>query len=145
MSEDYARRVELERECDALRAELAARGPSKAKALKELLDELTKAIRKQRWDIVIHVRDCIDAKLKGKTVTDNPREILSDSMVKQIARLRSDLEAERAWTKAHVIIAEQLVDLTKELNELKLKYYDAERRLKLKDELIRKLTNEATQ
>ncbi len=145
MSEDYARRVELERECDALRAELAARGPSKAKELKELLDELTKAIRKQRWDIVIHVRDCIDAKLKGKTVTDNPREILSDSMVKQIARLRSDLEAERAWTKAHVIIAEQLVDLTKELNELKLKYYDAERRLKLKDELIRKLTNEATQ
>lgn len=76
---------------------------------------------------------------------DNPREILSDSLVKQIARLRSDLEAERAWTKAHVILAEQLVDITKELNELKLKYYDAERRLKLKDELIRKLTNEATQ
>jgi hemoglobin-like flavoprotein len=73
---------------------------------------------------------------------DNPREILSDSLVKQIARLRSDLEAERAWTKAHVILAEQLVDITK---ELKLKYYDAERRLKLKDELIRKLTNEATQ
>lgn len=103
MSEDYARRVELERECDALRAQL-----------------------------------------KGKTMTDNPREILSDSLVKQIARLRSDLEAERAWTKAHVIIAEQLVDLTKELNELKLKYYDAERRLLLKDELIRKLTGEAT-
>lgn len=76
---------------------------------------------------------------------DNPREILSDSMVKQIARLRADLEAERAWMKAHVIIAEQLVTMTTELNELKLKYYDAERRLKLKDELIRKLTNEATQ
>lgn len=122
MSENYARRVEL----------------------KEISDELTKAIRKERWDIVIHVRDCIDTELKGKTVTDHPREILSDSLVKQIARLRADLEAERAWTKAHVIIAEQLVDLTKELNELKLKYYDAERRLKLKDELIRKLTNEAT-
>lgn len=144
MSEDYARRVELERECDALRAELAARVPSKVQELKEISDELTKAIRKQRWDIVIHVRDCIDDELKGKTMTDNPREILSDSLVKQIARLRADLEAERAWTKAHVIIAEQLVDLTKELNELKLKYYDAERRLKLKDELIRKLTNEAT-
>lgn len=104
MSEDYARRVELERECDALRAQLNER----------------------------------------KTMTDNPREILSDSMVKQIARLRSDLEAERAWTKAHVIIAEQLVTMTTELNELKLKYYDAERRLKLKDELIRKLTGEAT-
>ena len=145
MSEDYARRVELERECDALRAELAARASSRAEEHKEISDELTKAIRKQRWDIVIHVRDCIDAEMKGKTMKDNPREILSDSMVKQIARLRSDLEAERAWTKAHVIIAEQLVDLTKELNELKLKYYDAERRLKLKDELIRKLTNEATQ
>lgn len=105
MSEEYARRVELERECDALRAQLNER----------------------------------------KTMTDNPREILSDSMVKQIARLRSDLEAERAWTKAHVIIAEQLVTMTTELNELKLKYYDAERRLRLKDELIRKLTNEATQ
>jgi hypothetical protein len=145
MSEDYARRVELERECDALRAELAARGPSKAKELKEISDELTTAIRKERWDIVIHVRDCIDAKLKGKTVTDNPREILSDSLIKQNARLRSDLEAERAWKRAHVIIAEQLIDITKELNELKLKYYDAERRLKLKDELIRKLTSEATQ
>ncbi len=144
MSEDYARRVELERECDALRAELAARASSRAEELKEISDELTKAIRKQQRDIVTHVRDCIDAELKGKTMTDNPREILSDSMVKQIARLRSDLEAERAWTKAHVTIAEQLVDLTKELNELKLKYYDAERRLKLKDELIRKLTNEAT-
>jgi hypothetical protein len=145
MSEDYARRVELERECDALRAELAARASSRAKELKEISDELTKAIQKERWDMVIHVRDCIEAELKGKTMKDNPREILSDSLVKQIARLRSDLEAERAWTKAHVIIAEQLVDITKELNELKLKYYDAERRLKLKDELIRKLTNEATQ
>ena len=145
MSEDYARRVELERECDALRAELAARASSRAEELKELLDELTKAIRKQRWDIVIHVRDCIDAEMKGKTMKDNPREILSDSLVKQNARLRSDLEAERAWKRAHVIIAEQLIDITKELNELKLKYYDAERRLKLKDELIRKLTNEATQ
>ena len=76
---------------------------------------------------------------------DNPREILSDSLVKQIARLRADLDAERAWKRAHVIIAEQLVDITKGLNELKLKYYDAERRLRLKDELIRKLTNEATQ
>ena len=76
---------------------------------------------------------------------DNPREILSDSLVKQVSRLRADLEAERAWKRAHVIIAEQLVDITKELNELKLKYYDAERRLRLKDELIRKLTNEATQ
>ncbi len=76
---------------------------------------------------------------------DNPREILSDSLVKQIARLRADLEAERAWKRANIIIAEQLVDITKELNELKLKYYDAERRLRLKDELIRKLTNEATQ
>lgn len=122
MSEGYARCVEL----------------------KEISDELTTAIRKERWDIVIHVRDCIDAELKGKTMTDNPREILSDSLVKQIARLRADLEAERAWKRAHVIIAEQLIDITKELNELKLKYYDAERRLKLKDELIRKLTNEAT-
>lgn len=102
MSEDYARRVELERERDALRAQLNERK------------------------------------------TDNPREILSDSMVKQIARLRADLEAERAWKRANIVIAEQLVDITKELNELKLKYYDAERRLKLKDELIRKLTNEAT-
>lgn len=78
-------------------------------------------------------------------MTDNPREILSDSLVKQIARLRSDLETERSWKRANIVIAEQLVDITTELNELKLKYYDAERRLKLKDELIRKLTNEATQ
>lgn len=34
--------------------------------LGEISAELTKAIRMERWDIVINVRDCINAELKDK-------------------------------------------------------------------------------